>query len=248
MLNRSLAASATGVAATFALAFSAASPAVAHVSIRPGVDATGSTTSALTAGQSGVLNFRVGHGCTAEEENLVDPNTGKTLAGTKWGTHSFSVEIPVVAQGTGTTVPKAQYLPGWKSSIAKNAATGAYTVSWTAISADFDLPDGPESADPAVAANSYADFGVQIKWAADQSGKTVYFKAVQTCNVVVPGKVTTTAIKTKVNGKTVLKRQAVAAAPTLHPIYNSWDVTDGSGADKVADNTEHNTAPSVTVK
>ena len=154
----------------------------------------------------------------------------------------------MVAQGTGTTVPKVQYLPGWKSAIAKNSATGAYTVSWTAINSDFDLPDGPASVDAAVAANNYADFGVQIKWAADQSGKTVFFKSVQTCNVVVPGKVTITSIKTKVNGKTVLKHQAVAAAPTLHPIYNSWDVTDGSGADTVADNTEHNTAPSVTVK
>lgn len=236
------------IAAALALLAATASPASAHVSIRPGVDATGSTVSAITAGQSGVLNFRVGHGCIAEEENLVDPNTGKTLAGTKWGTHAFSVDIPVAAQGTGSTVPKTQYVPGWKTSIAKNAATGVYTITWTATSPDFDIPDGPESVDPAVAANSYADFGVQIKWAADQSGKTVFFKAVQTCNVVVPGKTTVKTVKVKVNGKTVTKKQTVTAPATLHPIYNSWDVTDGSGADKVADNTEHNTAPSVTVK
>jgi hypothetical protein len=38
-----------------------------------------------------------------------------------------------------------------------------------------------------------------------------------------------------------------AINPRLVYIYNSWDVTDGSGADKVADEVEHNTAPSVKV-
>jgi uncharacterized protein YcnI len=236
---RTLKIAATSTAAATILAMAFVSPASAHISIRPGVDAAGSTTSALTAGQSGVLLFRVGHGCTAEETNLVDPSTGKSLTGTKWGTHSLSVDIPVAAQGTGTTVPKPQYVPGFKTSLSKNAS-GVYTVTWTAISRDFDVPDGPSVTDPAIAANVYADFGVQIKWAADQSGKTVYFKTVQTCLVDIPG----------VPGKPRTKKSpAVKAIPaTTHAIYNSWDVTDGSGADTVADDTEHNTAPSVTVK
>jgi len=229
---------ATATAAATVLAMTFASPASAHISIRPGVDATGSTTSALTAGQQGVLLFRVGHGCTAAETNLVDPSTGKSLTGTKWGTHSFSVDIPVVAQGTGTTVPKPQYVPGFKTSLTKSA-TGVYTVTWTAISRDFDIPDGPTVTDPTIAANLYADFGVQIKWAADQSGKTVFFKSVQTCLVDIPG----------VPGKPKTKKSPAvpAIAPATHPIYNSWDITDGSAA-VISGDTEHNTAPSVTVK
>jgi uncharacterized protein YcnI len=209
-------------------------PASAHISIRPGVDVAGSTTSALTAGQSGVLNFRVGHGCSVEEESLVNPNSGKSLLGTKWGTHALSIDIPIAAQGTGNTVPKPQYVPGFKTSISKNSSTGVYTVAWTAISRAFDVPDGPDVSDPGIAANLYADFGVSIKWAADQSGKTVYFKTVQTCLVDIPAKKKTKKNKSK--------------PATVHMIYNSWDVTDGSGPDKVPDNTEHNTAPSVTVK
>jgi uncharacterized protein YcnI len=220
----------------------------AHVSIRPGVDATGSTVSAFTAGQAGVLNFRIGHGCTVANAALMDPNTGASLVGSKWGTHSFSVDIPVGAQGTGSTVPKAQYVPGWKSSLSKNSTTGVYTITWTAINADFDVPDSPDSSDPTVASNVYADFGVQIKWAADQSGKTIFFKSVQACNVVIPGKATVKTVKTRVNGKMVNSKQTVTAPATIHPIFNSWDVTDGTGADAVADDIEHNTAPSVTVK
>jgi uncharacterized protein YcnI len=224
------------------------SPASAHISIRPGIDAAGSTTSAVTAGQSGVLNFRVGHGCTEAEANVVDPNTGTSFQGTKWGTHAFSVEIPVVAQGTGTTVPKAQYVPGFKTSLAKNATTGSYTVTWTAISRDFDIPDGPAVNDPTIAANLYADFGVQIKWATDQSGKTVFFKSVQTCIVDIPGKKVDHRIRVGKNGRYHTEHKTVVEAATTHLIYNSWDVTDGSGADTIPDDTEHNTAPSVIVK
>jgi uncharacterized protein YcnI len=43
-------------------------PANAHIGIRPGVDSAGSTVSAITAGQAGVLVFRVGHGCTVERK------------------------------------------------------------------------------------------------------------------------------------------------------------------------------------
>jgi uncharacterized protein YcnI len=238
----SLAASATA-ALTVASAYSAS----AHISIRPVVDASGSSVSALTAGQAGTLNFRVGHGCTEAETNIVDPNTGKSLQGTKWGTHVFSVTIPVVAQGTGTTVPKVQYIPGWKSTLTKDAVSGAYTVTWTAVSADFDVPDGPEVTDPAIAANQYADFGVAIKWSAAAAGQTVFFPSKQTCVVTVPGLVHSKTVKTKVKGKTVAKKVTVTDPSTQHLIYNDWSVTDGSGADTVPDDTEHNTAPSVVV-
>lgn len=223
------------VAASAALLTTAAiSPAFAHIGIRPGVDASGSTTSALTAGKSGVLNFRVGHGCTAEQTNLINPVTGKSLEGTKWGTHAFSVRVPVVAQGaTGTTVPKAQYVPGWKVSLAKDSATGDYIVTWTAISRDFDLPDGPTADDSSIAANLYGDFGINITWKGDQGGNTVFFPSKQTCIVDIPGVKAT--------------KKAKAIKPRQHLIFNDWSVTDGSGADTVKDDTEHNTAPSVVV-
>ncbi|MEN9715020.1 MAG: hypothetical protein RJA35_487 [Actinomycetota bacterium] len=238
--------SVVAIAAAAGLALATATSASAHISIRPGVETTGSSTQALTAGQSGTLNFRVGHGCTEAEANIVDPNTGKSLQGTKWGTHAFSVTIPVIAQGTGTTVPKAQYVPGWKTSLSKDAA-GNYTVTWTAISSDFDIPDGPSTTDSSIAANQYADFGVSIKWAATAGGQTVFFPSQQTCIVTIPGAVTTKTVKTKVKGKTVSKTETFNAPNTTHFIYNSWTVTDGSGADTVADDTEHNTAPSVVV-
>ena len=223
----------SSVVAVAALALAATTPASAHIGIRPGVDAAGSTTTALTAGKSGVLTFRIGHGCTAEETNLINPVTGKSLEGTKWGTHAFSVTVPVVAQGaTGTTVPKAQYVPGFKTSLAKDA-DGNYIVTWTAISRDFDIPDGPAVTDSAIAANQYADFGINITWKADQGGKTVFFPSKQTCIVDIPG------VKATKTTKKINARQ--------HLIFNDWSVTDGSGADTVKDNTEHNTAPSVVV-
>jgi hypothetical protein len=179
------------------------------------------------------LNFRIGHGCTAEETNLINPVTGKSLEGTKWGTHAFSVAVPLVAQGaTGTTVPKAQYVPGFKTSLAKDAS-GNYIVTWTAISRDFDIPDGPEVADSSIAANQYADFGINITWKSDQGGNTVYFPSKQTCVVDIPG------VKATKTTRLIRARH--------HLIFNDWSVTDGSGADTVKDNTEHNTAPSVVV-
>jgi uncharacterized protein YcnI len=235
------------ISAAALLALAATTPASAHISIRPGVETTGSSTQALTAGQSGTLNFRVGHGCTEAEANIVDPNTGKSLQGTNWATHAFSVTIPVLAQGTGSTIPKAQYVPGWKTSLTKDAATGNYTVTWTAVSSDFDIPDGPDVTDPTIGAKLYADFGVAIKWSTTAAGQTVFFPSKQTCVVTIPGKVTTKTVKSKVNGKTVSKTETTTAPALTHLIYNSWDVTDGSGADAVADDTEHNTAPSVTV-
>jgi hypothetical protein len=206
-----------------------AMPAAAHVSVIPGVTASGNSTAAITAGQSGYLNFRVGHGCTLEKE-IIDPRTGKSLVGKKYPTSAFSVEIPVVAQGTGSTIPKPVWVPGWSSAVTKDTATGNYVVKWTATSKSFYLPDSPAGD---AGGSMYFDFGIGIKWAADSAGKTVFFKSVQTCPVAIPG-VKATKSKKAIN-------------PRMVNIFNSWDVTDGSGADTVADDTEHNTAPSVKV-
>ncbi|MFM6977843.1 MAG: hypothetical protein ACKOWR_03930 [Micrococcales bacterium] len=216
-------------AAAAVLLIAPATSAQAHVSITPGVTATGSTTTALTAGQSGYLNFRVGHGCTLEKD-ITNPATGKSLAGTKYSTSAFSVEIPAIAQGTGSTVPKPIWVPGWNSKVTKDSTSGNYVVSWTASNTNFYLPDAP-SGD--AGGNMYFDFGIGIKWAADAAGKTVFFKSVQTCPVSVPG------VKASKGKK--------AINPRLINIFNSWDVTDGSGKDAIADEIEHNTAPSVKV-
>jgi hypothetical protein len=175
------------------------------------------------------LYFRIGHGCTLAKD-LTNPVTGKSLVGTKYGTSAFSVEIPPIAQGTGTTIPKPAWVPGWTTQVTKDATSGNYVVQWTATSKAFIIPDGPTGG---VGGNQYFDFGIGIKWAANAAGKTVFFKSVQTCPVEIPG---VKATKTK-----------KAINPRLVNIYNSWDVTDGSGADTVPDEIEHNTAPSVTV-
>ena len=225
------------VTATSALFISliAASPASAHVSVIPGVNANGSTLDALRAGKSGYLYFRIGHGCTLEKPTI-NPVTKASIVGTKYGTSAFSIEIPVVAQGTGSTIPKPAWVPGFKTSVAKDLSTNRYTITWTAISSDFVIPDGP---DGTTGANSFFDFGVRIQWASDAAGQTVFFKAVQTCKVEVPGIKGRSATKSKPAIRTV--------KPQNFNIYNSWDVVDGSGMDSVPDDTEHNTAPSVTV-
>ncbi len=212
-----------------------ASSAQAHVSILPAVSATGSTTASITEGQSGYLHFRIGHGCTLEKETL-NPKTKLSMVGTHWATKAFSVEVPVVAQGTGTTIPKAAWVPGWKTKVTKDATSGNYIVTWSATSAAFAIPDGPEGD---TGAKNYFEFGLGIKWASATAGQQVFFKSVQTCQVDVPGLAAIKATKTKPAVKAVKARS--------FDIQVSWDVTDGSGADTVADLVEHNTAPSVTV-
>jgi uncharacterized protein YcnI len=294
------------VCAIFATTLLSAPAANAHVSIYPGVSATGSSTASLTAGQSGYLNFRIGHGCT-DETSTPNPITGLSMAGSVWSTHSFSVDVPVIAQGTGSTIPKAEYIPGWKTSVVKNLETGVYTVTWTAISADFDVPDAPEGG---AGGKQYAEFGISVKWASAALGD-VYFAAKQVCNVdmstkpivaskhkitfkgnskgafaqinvgkakagqtvtfygehgfsknvaVAPNGVAKVWIsRTKLTGITSQsKLLAVKSASeeilgftggthSSRQIAVSWDVTDGSGADTVPDEVEHNTAPKVTV-
>ncbi|MEN9606877.1 MAG: hypothetical protein RL605_705 [Actinomycetota bacterium] len=220
--------------ATIALATSSITAAQAHVSIIPGVTAAGSSTEAITAGKSGVLNFRIGHGCTLALETT-NPVTATSMVGTNWATKQFDVIVPVVATNAGATIPKPAFVPGWTNSVVKNS-DGTFTVSWIASAPAFYIPDAPAGN---AGGKTFFDFGISIKWNADQSGKTVFFPSKQTCEVDVPGKAAV-----KKNGK--VKTAAIKARK--FNIYNSWDVTDGSGADTVADNTEHNTAPSVTVK
>lgn len=212
-----------------------ASTAQAHVSIIPGLSATGSSTASLTAGQSGVLEFRIGHGCTLEKETI-NPKTKTSMIGTHWATKAFSVEIPAVAQGTGTTVPRPVWIPGWKAHVTKNVTSGNYIVTWRATDASFAIPDGPEGD---AGAKYQFNFGVRIQWAADSAGQKVYFKSTQTCQVDVPG---VAAVK-----KTKTKKAVAAIKPKSFDIQVSWDVTDGSGKDTIADLIEHNSAPSVTV-
>jgi uncharacterized protein YcnI len=224
-MKRNLLAAASAAALVLTMPVAAS----AHVNIIPGVSATGSSTQAITAGQSGTLYFRIGHGCTFAY-NLNNPATNTSFQGSKWGTSAVSIDIPPVAQGTGSTLPKPQWIPGWTSKVVKNATTGVYTVTWTAKSPDFWIADGPEGD---TGATQFADFGVNVKWATSAAGQTVYFKTVQTCPVRIPAVPAT-------------KKTKAVPAKTVY-IYNSWDVTDGSGADGTLDDTEHNTAPSVKV-
>lgn len=212
-----------------------ASSAMAHVSIIPGVAANGSTTDSLKAGKSAFVNFRIGHGCSLEKETI-NPVTKTSMLGSNWGTKEFSVEIPVVAQGTGTTIPRPAWVPGWKTTVKKDAVSGNYVVTWKSTSRAFDIPDAPEGG---AGGRLQFDFGVRIQWAADSAGQKVYFKSVQTCQVDVPG--------VKAKAKTKTKPAVKAIKPRSFDIKVSWDKTDGTGADTVADLIEHNDAPSVTV-
>jgi uncharacterized protein YcnI len=212
-----------------------ASSALAHVSIIPGVAANGSTIDSLKAGQRGFVNFRIGHGCSLEKETI-NPATKTSMLGSNWGTKEFSVEIPVVAQGTGTTIPRPAWVPGWKTTVKKDTVSGNYVVTWKSTSRTFDVPDAPEGG---AGGKLQFDFGVRIQWAADAAGQKVYFKSVQTCQVDVPG--------VKAKAKTKTKPAVKAIKPRSFDIKVSWEKTDGTGADTVADLIEHNDAPSVTV-
>lgn len=223
------------LAAAITVALLPASAAMAHVSILPGVAANGSTTDSIKAGKSGFINFRIGHGCSLEKETL-NPVTKTSMVGTHWGTKAFTVEIPAIAQGTGTTIPRPAWVPGWKTSVSKVLATGNYIVTWKSLSRAFDVPDG---ADGNAGAKLQFDFGVRVAWAADSAGQKVYFKSVQTCQVDVPG--------VKAKAKTKTKPAVKAIKPRSFDIKVSWDKTDGTGADTVADLIEHNDAPSVNV-
>ena len=297
----------TTAAIVAALVLGTAGSASAHVSILPGVTATGSSTNALTAGQSGTLYFRAGHGCT-DETGIKNPLTGVSMAGTSWPTSEFTVHIPLEATGTGSTVPKPQYIPGWKNRVTKNVSDGSYDVTWTAVSPDFYLPDAPEGDG---GGKIFMDFGVAIKWKAGISGTDVWFPATQKCEVDMsnklayksPSAVSLTKsgsknllqlagakanafkfVDIKVNGEILRSQVALTKTGSLQitltadelakvktpgalvtistgdkilgylggakasrNIFVKWDVTNGSGKDAVLDDTEHNTAPKVTV-
>jgi uncharacterized protein YcnI len=285
----------------------AAVPAQAHVSVYPGVSATGSSTAALTAGNSGTLYFRVGHGCT-DETGIKSPVTGISMAGTTWPTSVFSVHIPIEATGTGSTIPKPQFIPGFRNTVTKNT-DGSYDVSWAAVSRDFYVPDSPEGDG---GGKAFFDFGVAVKWKAGITGSDIWLPATQTCpvdmtnkpsekspaklavtksgrntflqldgakknakktvSIDVNGELLVSSLKLDKNGALKLlltadQKSKVLASGALTTIksgdsriaylggvistryiYNKWDVTDGSGQDTVLDDTEHNTAPKITVQ
>ncbi len=210
-------------------------PASAHVNVIPGVSATGNTTDALTIGKNNTIFFRVGHGCSAETDIknsqgkvvFKAPVAGATDAG-RADTNAFSVTVPVTALGdAGTTLPRPQYIPGWKTKLKVNADKTA-TITWTAISRAFDLPYGP--VDGVNAVSAFGDFGVRVAFAKGTAGQKINFTAVQTCLVDVPA---AKATKTKKASK----------AKTVK-IYESWDGT--TDTDKT-DNNAHDSSPSVTV-
>ena len=222
-------------AAAILLAGANIAPASAHVNVVPGVSATGNTTDALTIGKNNTIFFRVGHGCSAETDIknsqgkvvFKAPVAGATDSG-RADNNAFSVTVPVTALGdAGTTLPRPQYIPGWKTKLKVNADKTA-TITWTAISRDFALPYGP--VDGVNAVSAFGDFGLRVAFAKGTAGQKINFTAVQTCLVDVPA---AKATKTKKASK----------AKTVK-IYETWDGTTDSNA---TDNNKHDAAPSVTV-
>ncbi len=211
------------------LAAGAITPASAHVSVIPGVSATGNTTDAVTVGKNNTLSFRVGHGCSLEAD-VLHPTTKKVIAAVdtfKGATSIFSVTVPAAALGdAGTTAARPAYVPGWKTAIKLNADK-TQTVIWTAISRDFALPNGPEGD---VATTTFFDFGLRVAFAKTAAGTTVSFPARQTCFVDVAAV------------KATKKTKAVKA--TTIAVYETWD---GSATDDIKDNDKHSTAPSIAV-
>jgi uncharacterized protein YcnI len=211
------------------LAAGSLTPASAHVSVIPGVSATGNTTDAVTVGKNNTLSFRVGHGCSLEAD-VLHPTTKKVIAAVdtfKGSTSVFSVTVPALALGdAGTTAARPAYVPGWKTAIKLNADK-TQTVTWTAISRDFALPNGPEGD---VATTQYFDFGLRVAFAKAAAGTTVSFPARQTCFVDVAAV------------KSTKKTKAVKA--TTIAVYETWD---GSATDDIKDNDKHSTAPSIAV-
>lgn len=218
-----IAASATLLIAT------AITPASAHVSVIPGVSAAGNTTDAVTVGKNNTLSFRVGHGCSLEAD-VLHPTTKKVIAAVdtfKGSTSVFSVTVPAAALGdAGTTAPRPAYVPGWKTSIKLNDDK-TQTVTWSSISSDFALPNGPTGD---IATTQYFDFGLRVAFAKAAAGTTVAFSARQTCFVDVA------AVKASKKAKAVKASQIA--------VYETWD---GSTTDTVLDNDRHSAAPSIAV-
>ena len=214
-------------------------PASAHVSIRPGlVIGTGGVVNAadsVTHGKSGYVYMRPGHGCSGSTAEF-DPTTGLALSNSKFATHAFSVTIPSEGLGTGTNAtvvastpaaPKAQYIPGWKSTSKYSAANKAWTITWTASSADFDLPDtsaNEESESLLSGGNVFAEFGVSVKWNSDANTTTAYsatagtvlLKAAQVCSIPAFSK-SPLAVSLKTAGATT--SLAIAAKKTNKALH-----------------------------
>lgn len=224
---------------TVSLLTISAVPANAHVSIRPGlVIGTGGAINpadSVTHGKSGYLYFRPGHGCTGSSAEF-NPTTGLALSNSKFDTHAFSVTVPSQALGTGANAtviatapaaPKAQYIPGWKSTSKYDSTNKAWTITWTATNADFDIPDSSdnEDADSAYAGgNIFAEFGVSVKWNSDANTTTAYsstaglvlLKAAQLCNIPAFAESKLAVTKKTVGNATILAIPALKANKNLH--------------------------------
>ena len=215
---------ATSTAAVIVASMSA--PAQAHVSISPliGVSTTGTIArDSVTIGKSGYLFFRLGHGCAYGATTDVNPLTGLSLEGTSWGTHAFSVTIPYAAAVNASTgalkAPKPGYRPGWVSKVVLNQGAivdvpsdittlvdDSYTITWTAKSADFDVPAYAQDDEGVDVQTVFAEFQASVSWASSTqnvqlpsgtgtntvgtlasvatdatTGATQYFNAGQTC-------------------------------------------------------------------
>lgn len=205
-------------------------PASAHVNIVPGVSAAGNTSDAVTVGKNNTLSFRVGHGCSLEKD-VLHPTTKKVIASVdtfKGATSVFSVTVPLAALGdAATTAPRPAFVPGWKTSIKLNADK-TQTVTWTAISRDFSLPNGPSGE---VSTTMFFDFGLRVAFAKTAATTTVVFPARQTCFIGIAGVAAT--------------KKAKAVKPSQIAVYETWD---GQATDTVLDNDKHGTAPSIAVK
>jgi uncharacterized protein YcnI len=123
-----------------------AAPAWAHVSVTP---------ASAPAGESMVIDFRIGHGCDGSPTTAV------------------SVQIPDTVAGV-----TPEFLPGWSIDTTtgplagpvelhgETVTEGIREITW---SGGTPIPDG-----------SFFDFGVSMQLP-DQPGETLYFPVVQTC-------------------------------------------------------------------
>lgn len=123
-----------------------AAPAWAHVTANPGN---------APAGESAVINFRIGHGCDGSPTTAV------------------SVQIPDTVAGV-----TPEFVPGWSIDTTtgqlsepvelhgETVTDGTREITW---SGGTPIPD-----------DSFFEFGVSMQLP-DQAGETLYFPVVQTC-------------------------------------------------------------------
>jgi uncharacterized protein YcnI len=133
-------------ALTLAMLVLLAAPALAHVSANPG---------SAPAGESTVLNFRVGHGCDGSPTTAV------------------SVQIPDTVAGV-----TPEFIPGWE--IETTTGPLAEPVELHGETVTEGIREITWSGGTAIPDHAFFDFGVSMQLP-DQPGETLYFPTVQTC-------------------------------------------------------------------